>query len=490
MAVPEEDDFDDDIYEAPDEVEIPKRSSIAVAAPSLPPRNDPKAPSPALPPRGAPAAARGPALPSRHPISKITKAPAPAPPIDDEVYDDVVAQTEEMEETYDDVVAGGDGPEETYDDVMVQGGGIMEELYEELETDLPLPKPPAPAPVPAPVEEEQEEYTEMEMPGKTDLPVEDDDEFYVDVEQAPPARPPRVPTSTSTPAKSIPASTTAAKRGSSPSTPTKFTSSYTPAKQSSSPSTPSKLSSSFTPSKPSPPPTAHTGSPVAQRAATTGRGAKPPGAPGGASSKVASLSRMFGGASTEQPSRPGPPKPSSSSSSQPGSSHSGSLMYKSPTKKGYTTEWCILKGYSLGFHSSQTDIVSHYKVSIRDMTLQLGTHEGRISPFSFFLMRGATIHQFQASKKEDLVGWITALVSVVKEIAPSEGSVYVAIADRETKAAGQLSYKMKDTIWVVHRDSSSTWTGLRGKTPTSFSSTHGQFPAGDVQQYNEEDTYF
>ena len=116
------------------------------------------------------------------------------------------------------------------------------------------------------------------MPGKTDLPVEDDDEFYVDVEQAPPARPPRVPTSTSTPAKSIPASTTAAKRGSSPSTPTKFTSSYTPAKQSSSPSTPSKLSSSFTPSKPSPPPTAHTGSPVAQRAATKGRGAKPLGA--------------------------------------------------------------------------------------------------------------------------------------------------------------------------------------------------------------------
>ena len=45
-----------------------------------------------------------------------------------------------MEETYDDVVAGGDGPEETYDDVMVQGGGIMEELYEELETDLP-PRP-------------------------------------------------------------------------------------------------------------------------------------------------------------------------------------------------------------------------------------------------------------------------------------------------------------------------------------------------------------
>ena len=41
-----------------------------------------------------------------------------------------------MEETYDDVVAGGDGQEETYDDVMVQGGGIMEELYEELETDL------------------------------------------------------------------------------------------------------------------------------------------------------------------------------------------------------------------------------------------------------------------------------------------------------------------------------------------------------------------
>ena len=153
----------------------------------------------------------------------------------------MVTQTEEMEETYDDVLTGGDGPEETYDDVMVQGGGVMEELYEELETDLPLPKPAAPVPAPV-VEAEQEEYTEMELPGRTEVAVEDDDEFYVDVEQAPPARPLRTPsTSITTPAKSIPASTTAARRGTSPSTPTKFTSSYTPTKQASSPSTNEKM---------------------------------------------------------------------------------------------------------------------------------------------------------------------------------------------------------------------------------------------------------
>ena len=371
----------------------------------------------------------------------------------------MVTQTEEMEETYDDVLTGGDGPEETYDDVMVQGGGVMEELYEELETDLPLPKPAAPVPAPV-VEAEQEEYTEMELPGRTEVAVEDDDEFYVDVEQAPPARPLRTPsTSITTPAKSIPASTTAARRGTSPSTPTKFTSSYTPTKQASSPSTPSKLSSSFTPAKPSPPPSARTSSPVAQRAVTTSRAVTKPG---GAGSKVASLSRMFG-APAEQQSRPGPPKPSLTSSSQSGSTHSGSLMYKSPSKKGYASEWCILNGYSLSFHSSQTDIVSHYKVSIRDMTLQLGVCEGRSNPFAFYLMRGATIHQFQANKKEDLVGWIATLVGVVKEVAPSEGSVYVATTDRDSKTAGQLSYKRKAMIWVVHRDSSGTWTGLLGK---------------------------
>lgn len=144
----------------------------------------------------------------------------------------------------------------------------------------------------------------------------------------------------------------------------------------------------------------------------------------------------------------------------------------------------------LSFHSSATDKVSHYRLSIRDTILQMGSHEGKSSHLGFFLMRGSSIHQFQASKKEDMVGWIAALVPVVKEVAPSEGTVYIATADHPGKGSGQLSLKKKDYVWVIYRDSAGTWTGLLGKSSTSFTGPCGQFSAGSVQQFNEEDTYF
>ena len=525
-AVPEEDDnFDDDIYEAPDEVDMSGQSSLSVPVPSLPPRNEPKTQGPSLPPRSVPASTPGPSLPprgvpspslpARNPVSKV-KAPAP-PPVDDEVYDDVVGHDGEMEETYDDVVAGEDGPEETYDDVEVQGGGVMEELYEELESDLPTRPPPPP-------EEEQEEYTEMEITkgNESDLKVEDDDEFYVDVEAPPPARPPKGSTTgasaSSTHPKPIPSSSTkqaafspvTKQAASSPFTKqvaasptknvtsspsTKQTSSFSFKQTSPSSSTPSKVSSSFTPVKPSPPPSARTlESPISSQSTaqtTASRKVAPTAKPGGVGggSKVASLSKMFGGTVPEQQSssHPAPHRLSSSSSQEP--THSGSLMYKSSSRKIFATEWCVLTGHMLSFHSSQSDKVSHYRVSIRDATLQLGSHEGKGSLLSFFLMRGSTIHQFQANKKEDLVGWIAALVSVVKEITPSEDSVYISTVDREGKGDGQLSFKSKQIIWVIHRDGP-TWTGILGKTPKSFTGSCGQFPAGDVQQYHDEDTYF
>ena len=116
----------------------------------------------------------------------MAKAPAPPPTAgDDELYDDVVVETAEVEEMYDDVVIGEGGgavEEEMYDDVVVEGGGaVEEELYDDVVTTSGV---------------EQDEFYEDMVPGKSPDPYvtlekkggaepDEGDDLYVDVDEPP-----------------------------------------------------------------------------------------------------------------------------------------------------------------------------------------------------------------------------------------------------------------------------------------------------------------
>lgn len=469
------DDFDGDIYEGLDELDVPQMPSPvkAPAIPSLPPRNEPKAPGPSLPPRNQPQQQDSPALPPRPskgggiPIAKTPldyEAPAPSPPIskkgvvipepqpvDEELYDDVVGlqgggggETEEVEETYDDVVS-------TKAKILTSKVSAGE-LYEDM--------------IPGAQDDGQEEYCDMIMPGQ---PVDDD--LYVDVEaDEPPPRPPpptsttptNIPTRPPPPASSVTrplppksSATTTKKPSDSPSLKTKMTS----------PTTSASPSNRIT--RPSPPATS---SPTSVNPRRPGSASK-----GSAGNKVAHLSKMFGDA----------PSGESDTPKNKRGAMSGNLMYMGPGKTSYATDWLVLESTTLIFYKGPNEKLSHYRLSTKDAELHIESSDGKLG---FHVKKGTIIHKFSASSLEEYGQWVGAIAHVITKVLPPPDSLYQARED--FKGKGNFEFKKDEVVWVLGEDTETSWMGVAGTSINDFREASGLFPSSKVGPLSQDESVY
>ena len=462
------DDFEGDIYEGLDEIDVPEVKPSPVTRPSLPPRNEAVAP-PSLPPRNDPKGQtltiETPPLPPRPGSTKNTpgeyEAPTPSPPSsrkpmplpeeDDEVYDDVVVaeHEEDLEETYDDVVSMG---------AKLTSKVSSGDLYEDM-----TPQHSGSGYVTMHKEEEQEEYQEMEL-GQTQEA--QDDELYVDVDEPPPPRPPPPSSAKSAPSNEKPPPRPAPPK--SPSSPitSRVTSPRSPI--------PSQLGSqSSTHQKESSPVTTKSPTSPITRPASINK--KQPGS----GSKVAHLSKMFGEASPQQ----------SPSLKNRRGSYSGTLLYQSPGKKAFSSEWCVLEGSTIIFYTSPNDKLSHFRLNVKESELHLGTPDGKGSKFAFYLTKGSVVHRFSTNSLQELGEWIGPLAKV-SNVVPAPDALYQAKDDYTATKDSEISFKKGDIIWVIGEDTPTLWTGVVGSSSNEFTSGSGTFPSNMIELWTTtEDVY-
>ena len=467
-AIPDDDIYegaiDDDIYEGLDEIDIPKEIKTPNPPPALPSAPPPKFQPPSLPPRNVPPV-QAPVLPPRPTKNTAPldyEAPAPSPPsarkqtpapIDDDVYDDVVVtdkQEQDLEETYDDIVSVTQPKKQLTD--QVSSGDLYEDMtpdssYVQMERHNEI----------------DEEYTEMTLSGSTE-PIDED--VYDDVAVAPPRPPPP----SSSPGKTLsPAhKTTTPVRSSSPGT------TKSPVRQSSIPTVSNVKNippKSSTLPKMSSPGAGHLPSSSAPKKLST-------------SGKVATLSKMFG----TQPGESSPPSQIKKGNKK--GNHSGTLLYKSPGKQAFSSEWCVLDGYTLIFYNGPNDKLSHYRLNLRDVVLMIGSPDGKGSVFAFHVKKGTYTHQFSVSSKEELTEWIGVLVSVVQKVSPNEEDLYRAVLDHEGTKEGEVSFQKGAIIWILGKDTSVLWTGVVGTSAESFTNASGVLPANKVEPFIQESVYF
>lgn len=450
---------------------MPEVKSSPVTRPNLPPRNEPVAP-PSLPPRNDPKGQaltiETPPLPPRPGSTKNTpreyEAPTPSPPSQRKP----MPLPEEDEELYDDVLAGQQEPgdlEETYDDVVSMSSKLTSkvssgDLYEDMTPQhsgsgyVTMHKE----------EEEQEEYQEMEL-GQTQEA--QDDELYVDVDEPPPPRPPP-PSSI----KTAPSNEKPPPRPAPPKTPSSPISSRATGSQS---PKPSQLGSqSYTHQK-------KDSSPVTAKSSTLPI-SRPPSInkkQPGSGSKVANLSKMFGEAS---------PQPPSSLKNRRGS-YSGTLLYQSPGKNGFSSEWCVLEGSTIVFYTSPNDKLSHFRLNIKESELHLGTPDGKGSKFAFYITKGSVVHRFSTNTLQELGEWIGPLAKLSK-VVPAPDALYQAKDDYTGSKDGEITFKKGDIIWVIGEDTPTLWTGVVGTSSNEFTSMSGTFPPNKIEQWTTtEDVY-
>ena len=370
------------------------------------------------------------------------------PPIEEEeIYDDVIAP---LEETYDDVeVLTRPPPKKPLPKVI-----SSEELYEDM--------------VPEGLElDEGEEYSDMTV-GPGGQPVEEDEELYDDVAAPPPPRP--APPKT-TVVKTTPSSLVK------PPPPKVTTPSSTPpiiARRK------SIEGSATPPASPSPSTTVKKGSTLPNRPASSGTKRL------NSTGKVAQMSKMFGQPGSGGTSPPDKPK------GYKKAIHSGPLMYKSPGKPSYANNHCVLDNGILIFYNSPSDKLSHYRLSLKDATLRLGSPEGQGSKFTFQVLKGTppsnTTHSFYANTREEYINWMGAVVTSVQKVCPEKEDLYHAPKDHQG-AGGDISFQKDAVLWVILRDTPTIWTGVVGTSECSYTGTVGSFPRGMVEQLSSEDVY-
>lgn len=486
------DDFDGDIYEGLDDLDIPetvKRSPPPVASiPSLPRRNDPKITPPTLPPRNQPQEPV-PSLPPRLPKGVTAamdyEAPLPSPkqksiptqPIDDEIYDDVMGagQGVELEETYDDVVST--------QAKMTANRVSSGDLYE----DMVVPSSVGESTVA--IEEEQEEYCDMILPQHVTTQEEDPDELYVDVEQPPPSRPPPPVTSTTT--SNTSSTNTAAKTsipsrppppataGTRPPPPKTNTPTQSPLLKQRSDESPvlgkKTISPTTEPKASTLPKNAQSPSAVARSLAKTGGGAKRMST---GPSKVAELSKKFGDA----------PSQGDTSPKNKRGTHSGTILYMGPGKTAYSSDWCVLEGTTLIFYKGPNEKLSHFRLSTKEAELHMGQPDGKGSPFSFYIKKGSLVHKFSTNTLEELGDWIGPIAHVIPKVFPPPDCLYQAKDDHNEE--GGVSFKKDDIVWVLGQDTPTKWVGVVGKTVNEFTGAHGTFPSNKIGQLSQNEAMY
>ncbi|XP_019849255.1 PREDICTED: uncharacterized protein LOC109580477 [Amphimedon queenslandica] len=476
------DDFDQDIYEGLDDLDVPDIPSPVKAPtiPSLPPRNEVKAAAPSLPPRNQPQQQESPALPPRPskgggaPVSKPPldyEAPSPSPiskkgvvipnpqPVEEELYDDVVGlQTsggggiEEMEETYDDVVStkakilsSNVSTGDLYED-MVTGGG----------------------------EDDQEDYCDMIMPGPGQV-IEESDELYVDVDtDEPPPRPPLPSSNTSIPSRPPPPASPVTRPTASPVTrppaspvtrPPAPKSVVTTTKPKDSPTLKTKATSPATTTPPS--------SRVTRPAPPVTSSSINPKRPG--SGKVANLSKMFGDSPTGESEAPRNKR----------GLMSGNLKYMGPGKTSYTTDWIVLEGTTLIFYKGPNEKLSHYRLSTKEAELHIESSDGKLG---FHVKKGSAIHKFSCSSLEEYGQWIGPIAHVITKVLPPPDSLYQAKEDYIGE--GKFVFKKDEILWVLGEESATSWMGIAGASIREFRESSGLFPSSKAGPLSQDESVY
>lgn len=174
-------------------------------------------------------------------------------------------------------------------------------------------------------------------------------------------------------------------------------------------------------------------------------------------------------------------------SGTPKGSQSGSLLYKSPSKPSFVSEWCMLEGSMLQFFSAAGDLRSHYKFSVRDAELSMA--EVKSGQFGFHIAKGTVVHQFTTTSKEELDAWLVALAPVVQKCFPPNSSTYQAKEDHAASGENEVSFKRDDFVWVLSKDSAQKWTGIVGSSENKYQGPCGQFPSAKVREMLMEDPY-
>ena len=189
--------------------------------------------------------------------------------------------------------------------------------------------------------------------------------------------------------------------------------------------------------------------------------------------RVSTLSRMFGGKKSSVPSA---------------KLHSGKLSYKAPEKPKFKEEWCAVEGTVLQFYRSSFDKKAHDSLPINECSLSIGSTEAGAGEFTFRLMKGDTLHLFNAKSKEILNGWIAVLKGIVKSAVldvPVPDQVYRAIQDHIAETKDQLTFKKGTFIRLISKDSVVTWTGQLGSESQVFDGAVGKFPCNKVEEAEE-----
>jgi hypothetical protein len=458
------DDFDQDIYEGLDDIDMPPVNSM----PSLPPRNEvknPPAPAPTLPPRKQ--QEEIPSLPPRppkgNPAPMDYEAPTispslskkPPPPVaaeDEELYDDVMGAGQKamgvvLEETYDDVEVPGteDDAEEMYDDVSniqqklpaLSKKESASELYEDMD----------------PNQAAATNYVKMVPP--TSQIQEESDELYVDVDEPPPRPPPPSSASTKIPTRPPPPAsvTTTTTKPLSPLVKQKT-------EESPPPSSPSSIKKASTlPSSRSSP------SSVKKTVPT--------------SSKVTNLTKKFSEASTS---------PTTSSKNKRGL-YSETLQYMGPGAKTFASEWIVLEGTTLIFYKGVNEKFSHFRVNLKEANLTLGAPNNSAATNEFHITKSQLTYRFSTNDMQELAAWIGPIASVITKVTPSPDNLYQALEDH-TGQDGELSFKKGEVVWVLGQNNPSTWTGIAGANIKSFNSSNGTFPSNKIGHFTATDDMY
>lgn len=489
------DDFDGDIYEGLDDIDMPQSNPpTSLNNPSLPPRNEPKATPtsaapPSLPPRNQ-AVEVAPNLPPRRPPPTVGKGlpmdyEAPSPSItrssmgaiepDDEVYDDVLGATqggvvEDDEELYDDVANTQTKPQikpqMKSNPKSVQSGSAVKppltskvstgELYEDM---TPLQQQEYVTMEPNTLDE-QEEYCDVLMGGE----VEVSDELYVDVDTPAPPRPPPPSSSSKIPSRPPPPATVTPTRPAPPKSASlvKQQSDDTQKGPSSAPSSPLVKSSTL---------------PSSTRPLSAGKRVGGTGT----SSKVASLSKKFGDTGSSQETTPRNKR----------GTYSNTIQYIGPGKSKYESKWGVLEGNVIIFYDGPNEKLSSSRLNLKEAELHLGApDEKSSSQFAFHIKKSSLVHKFSTSTAQELAEWLGPIAKVIQKVSPAPDTLYQAKEDYKGTDDGEMSFKKGNVIWVLHEDTPTKWTGISGTAINSFTGAGGSFPTDKIGQFTQtEDMY-
>ena len=158
------------------------------------------------------------------------------------------------------------------------------------------------------------------------------------------------------------------------------------------------------------------------------------------------------------------------------SNHCGTLMYKSPGKPSYNSNYCVIENNIIIFYTTPTDKLSHYRLSLRDAGLKLGIPDGHGAKYTFEILKGTVVHSFSFTSKEDFINWMGALAVATQRACPDKEDLFHAVKDHHGNGNGEISFKKDDIIWVIQRDSPTVWNGIVGSSESTFTNRVGWFP--------------